>query len=122
MNLKYEIKEAIFLEEKNFHLINFLSTGYWVGEEVLAYYDDSGKLAKGDLLGQLILVENCIKLILDEFTTGLYKTNFMFVDIKKSDFNRKYDETLLKNWVGWTTKHKKYELIEPKEYKWIIKI
>ncbi|MFN8670575.1 MAG: hypothetical protein U0457_00640 [Candidatus Sericytochromatia bacterium] len=104
-------KKALLLKEKNFFIINFLNTGYWVGEEVLAYYNDHGKLAKGDLLGNLILIDDCIKIILDEFFTGIYNIEYDIVNVIKTDFNRKYDTTQLKNWVGWTIKHKKYEVI-----------
>lgn len=106
------IKKAILLKEKNFFLINYLNTGYWLGEEYLAYYDDKGKLAQGDLIGQLILVEDCIKIIKDELNQGIYNVKFAYVNVKREDFNRKYNISKLKNWIGWTTKHKRYDLIE----------
>lgn len=114
-------KKAILLKEKHFPLISFLSSGYWLGEETLTYYDDEGKLAVGDLLGQIILIEHCNKLILEEFYTGIYNVDFCHVEIEQLDFNRKTDSINFKNWVGWTTKHKRFQLIEPEEYKWIKK-
>jgi hypothetical protein len=113
------IKKAILLKEESFPLVSYLTTGYWLGEETLTYYDDGGRLATGDLLGRLFLVEHCKAIILEEFYKGVYNATFMHVDIRQSDFNRKADTTGLKNWVGWTTKHKKFELIEPETYNWI---
>lgn len=46
----------------------------------------------------------------------------MYVKVLESNFNRKFDTTNLKNWIGWTTKHKKFELQEPENYVWIKKI
>lgn len=116
------LKEAILFKELSFPLISFLTTGYWLGEDVLTYYDDLGKLAQGDLLGRLVLVEHCKKVVLDELHTGIYETDFMYVKVLESNFNRKFDTTNLKNWIGWTTKHKKFELQEPENYVWIKKI
>lgn len=115
------IKEAILLKEENFFLINYLNTGYWLGEEYLAYYDDKGKLAQGDLLGKLIIVEHCIKIIQEELNKGIYKIDFAYVNVKREDFNRKYNTSGLKNWLGWTTKHKRYDLIN-ENINWIKKI
>lgn len=116
------IKKALLFKNISFELISFLSTGYWLGEEYLTYYDDIDKPAQGDLVGKLILLEHCKALILEELYKGIYNTEFMQVEIKQSDFNRKYDTSNLLNWVGWTTKHKKYELIEPEKYNWALKV
>jgi hypothetical protein len=115
------IKKAILLKVESFPLISFLTTGYWLGEDTLTYYNDEGKQAQGDLVGRLALIEHCNKLILEEFYTGIYDIEFMHVEIRQSDFNRKVDSSNFKNWVGWTTKHKKFELIEPDNYSWIKK-
>ncbi len=104
-------KKALLFENQVFHLINYLNTGYWVGEEVLAYYNDGGNLAQGDLLGHIILIENCNKMILEEFYNGLYNENFSIVEVEQKDFNRKMDTTNFKNWIAWKTKHKMYQLI-----------
>lgn len=117
--MNQNLKKALLLKETNFYLINFLYSGYWVGEEALTYYDDSGSYAVGDLLGRLILIDECKKIILDEFFTGLYKAEYMLVEVEKTDFNRQYDTSTFKNWVGWKTKHKKYQLIEPSSYNWL---
>lgn len=114
------IKKAILFKNKSFELISFLTTGYWLGEEYLTYYDDIDKQAQGDLVGNLVLIEHCKSLILEELYKGIYKTEFSFVDVKQSDFNRKMDSSNFSNWVGWTTKHKKYELIEPEKCIWIL--
>ncbi|MFN4150417.1 MAG: hypothetical protein ACK4IX_05695 [Candidatus Sericytochromatia bacterium] len=116
------IKKAILFKNPSFELISFLSTGYWLGEEYLTYYDDIDKPAQGDLVGKLILLEHCKSLILEELYKGIYNTEFMLVEIKQSDFNRKYDTSSFHNWVGWTTKHKKYELIKPEIYNWVLKV
>jgi hypothetical protein len=116
------IKKAILFKEQSFPLISFLTTGYWMGEETLTYYDDEGRLAQGDLVGKLVLAEKCIPLILEELHTGIYDTDFMYVEVTQSNFNRKMETSGLKNWVGWTTKHKKFELIVPETYTWIKKL
>ncbi len=113
------IKKAILLKEINYHVISFLATGYWLGENTLTYYNDEGKQALGDLIGRVILLKDCKPLILEEFYQGMYNVDFTHVDIVQSDFNRKYDTSALKNWVGWTTKHKKFELVEKENYNWV---
>lgn len=110
--MNQNFKKALLLKEVNFHLINFLYSGYWVGEDTLTYYDDSGHYAVGDLLGRLVLIDDCKKIILDEVFTGVYNVEYQIVEVEKTDFNRQYDTSTFKNWVGWKTKHKKYHLIE----------
>lgn len=114
------IKKAILFKEENFPLISFLTTGYWLGEETLTYYNDMGKSAQGDLLGKLVLVEHCKTLILEELESGLYDVEFAYVEVIQSDFNRKYNTEGLKNWIGWTTKHKKF-VLESENFNYIKK-
>lgn len=101
-------KKALLFTNEVFHLINYLNTGYWVGEDTLAYYNDSGNLAQGDLLGRLILIEHCNKLILEEFYSGIFKEDYKEVEVEQKDFNRKMDTSKFKNWIAWKTKHKMY--------------
>lgn len=105
-------KKALLFNNEVFHLINYLNTGYWVGEDTLAYYNDSGNLAQGDLLGRLILIEHCNKLILEEFYSGIFKEEYKEVEVEQKDFNRKMDTSELKNWIAWKTKHKMYIIKE----------
>ena len=114
-------KKAILFKEVNFPMVSFLSTGYWLGEDTLTYYNDEGKQAVGDMLGKIVLVEHCNKLILEEFYSGLYNVEFAHVEVEQLDFNRRMDSSDFKNWVGWTTKHKRYVLVEQPEYNWITK-
>ena len=116
------IKKAILFREKAFPLISFLTTGYWLGEEYLTFYDDEGKPAQGDLVGYIVTLEQCKPLILDELHNGVYNIDFMYVEVEQSDFNRKVDSSGFKNWVGWTTRHKKLVLIETPTYQWIKKL
>ena len=104
-------KKAILFENEVFHLINYLNTGYWVGEEVLAYYNDGNELAKGDLLGKIILLDHCNKLILEEFDKGMYEEKYSIVEVEQKDFNRKMDISSFKNWIAWKTRHKMYQVV-----------
>lgn len=105
------IKKALLFKNQVFHLINYLNTGYWVGEETLAYYNDGGFLAQGDSLGKLIIIEHCNKLILEEFYSGIYKEDYKEVEVEEKNFNRKMDTSDFKNWIAWKTKHKMYIVV-----------
>ena len=104
-------KKAILFTDEAFHLINYLNTGYWVGEEVLAYYNDGGNLAYGDLLGRIIMIDHCNKLILEEFEKGVFNQEYQIVEVEQQDFNRRMDTSSFKNWIAWKTKHKMYTVI-----------
>lgn len=116
-----QIKKGILLKTAFFPLINYLHAGYWAEQESLIYYDDIGKSAQGDLLGRLILLEDCIKLVLAELFEGIYQIEFMMVDVTKTyDFGRLDDTSIFKNWLGWTSNHKKLCLIEPEPFEWVL--
>lgn len=116
------LKKALFFRNEVFHLISYLNTGYWLGEETLTYYDDQGKPAKGDLLGRIILLDDCIPIILEEFYTGIYNEEFMIVEVEKNyDFGRKTPTESFKNWVGWTYKHKFIQLLAEEKSEWKLK-